>query len=180
VFGLGFGEIVVLIIAAIVVIGPRELPSVLRKLGRWASQLRRMAADLRIQSGIDDVLREGNLHEDIAEIRKLARGEIHDVSLATRVSQEDYKAEPEPKSPVIEIVREREAPIEGPDVAGALPETAVVYADSFPRSEFADDPVYLASIPDPPDPDTVAEPDEVAAEAKGTGDAVAHDGTNAT
>jgi sec-independent protein translocase protein TatB len=78
-FGLSFGELVVLVIVAVVVIGPRDLPKMLRKLGQWAGKLRRMASEMRAQSGIDDVLRADGLGEDIAEIRKLARGELDNV-----------------------------------------------------------------------------------------------------
>src|SRR5678816_952241 len=85
-FGLSFGELVVLIIVAVVVIGPRDLPKVLRKLGQWAGKLRRMAADMRAQSGIDEVLREGTLREDIAEIRRLARGELEGVRAAASLN----------------------------------------------------------------------------------------------
>ncbi len=78
-FGLSFGELVVLVIVAVVVIGPRDLPKMLRKAGQWAGKLRRMAADMRAQSGIDDVLKADGLGEDLAEIRKLARGELDNV-----------------------------------------------------------------------------------------------------
>src|SRR5262245_42638434 len=79
VFGFSFSELVVLVIVALVVIGPKELPKVLRKLGQWAGKLRRLAADLRAQSGIDEVLKVDGLGENINEIRKLARGELDDV-----------------------------------------------------------------------------------------------------
>ncbi len=78
-FGMSFGELVVVVVLAIVVIGPKDLPKILRKLGQWSGKLRRMAADLRAQSGIDEVLREGSVAQDIAEIRKLARGELGNV-----------------------------------------------------------------------------------------------------
>src|SRR3954471_7421423 len=76
---MSFGELAVVIIVALVVMGPKELPKVLRKLGQWAGKLRRMAADLRAQSGIDDALRGEGLDDDIREIRKLARGELDNV-----------------------------------------------------------------------------------------------------
>ena len=82
---MGFGELTVVVIVALVVMGPKELPKVLRKLGQWAGKLRRMASDIRSQSGIDDVLRGEGISEDIAEIRKLARGEIENVTRAARV-----------------------------------------------------------------------------------------------
>ncbi|HEX7664049.1 MAG TPA: Sec-independent protein translocase protein TatB, partial [Polyangiaceae bacterium] len=78
-FGLGFGELVIIAIVAMVVIGPRDLPKVMRKAGQWAGKLRRMAAEARAQSGIDDILKDSTLGTDIHEIRKLARGELSDV-----------------------------------------------------------------------------------------------------
>jgi sec-independent protein translocase protein TatB len=90
-FGLSFGELVVLVIVAVVVIGPRDLPRILRKLGQWSGKLRRMASEMRVQSGIDEVLKADGLGEDIAELRKLARGELDHVrSAATLGSLSSY------------------------------------------------------------------------------------------
>ena len=75
-FGLSFGELVVLLIVAVVVLGPKELPRYLRKAGQFAGQLRRLAYDMREKSGIDEVLRTEGIARDIAEIRALARGEL--------------------------------------------------------------------------------------------------------
>jgi sec-independent protein translocase protein TatB len=76
VFGLSFGELCVLLIVAVVVLGPKELPVYLRKAGQLAGKLRRMAYDMREKSGIDEILRTEGIDRDIAEIRRLARGEI--------------------------------------------------------------------------------------------------------
>ena len=84
-FGMSFGELVVLIVVAIVVIGPKDLPKMLGKLGRFAGKMRRMAADLRHQSGIDEVLRTEGIHENLTEIRKLARGELDQITEAARL-----------------------------------------------------------------------------------------------
>jgi sec-independent protein translocase protein TatB len=84
VFGLSFGELVVLLIVAMVVLGPKELPKYLRKAGLFAGRLRRMAFEMREKSGIDEVLRTEGIDRDIAEIRRLARGEITGVVSAVR------------------------------------------------------------------------------------------------
>ena len=34
-FGLGFGEIMVLLLVGIVVVGPKRLPTLMRTAGRW-------------------------------------------------------------------------------------------------------------------------------------------------
>lgn len=70
-FGLGFGEVVLLIIVAIVVVGPRQLPSMMRTAGQWVSRIRRMSTDLRAQSGIDQLMREEGIDRSIQEIRAL-------------------------------------------------------------------------------------------------------------
>jgi sec-independent protein translocase protein TatB len=150
---MSFGELTIVVIVALVVMGPKELPKVLRKLGQWAGKLRRMAADLRAQSGIDDALRTEGLDIDIHEIRKLARGELDgvvkaDLNKAAAVSVAAAPKAPEP-SPIgifseMFVQRDRENPLEGPDSYGALPDTAIVYDGSLPKSPLAEDPLYIA------------------------------------
>ena len=60
-FDIGWTELLIIAIIAIVVVGPRELPGMLRTFGRYASQLRRMAGDF--QSQFNDALREAELDE---------------------------------------------------------------------------------------------------------------------
>jgi len=163
---MSFGELAIVVIVGLIVIGPKELPKVLRKLGQWASKLRRMAADLRSQSGIDDALRTEGLTDDLREIRKLARGELDGVvraaSVVATASTSRYEPlAPEPSSDFY-VERDRENPREGPDSYGALPDTAIVYADTLPKSPLARDPLYLlgdagAALPAPEAPTSDAE-----------------------
>ncbi len=146
-FGFSFGELVVLVVVAIVVIGPKDLPKVLRTLGQWSGKLRRMASDMRAQSGIDDVLRTEGLTDDLNEIRKLARGELDTVSRAATLSESAGPALSSYEDAQISVDRDREQPREGPDTANALPDTAFVYVESFPRSKWADDPVWVLGDP---------------------------------
>ena len=101
-FGLSFGELVMLLLVAVVVLGPKEMPRYLRKAGQLAGQLRRMAYDMRTKSGIDEVLRSDGIGADIAEIRRLAtfaRGELGSImtdlrSTANGVGFRDVPASP--------------------------------------------------------------------------------------
>jgi sec-independent protein translocase protein TatB len=172
VFGLSFGELVVVVIVAMVVLGPKELPKVLRTVGQWAGRARRFAAEMREKSGIDDVLRVEGIDRDIAEIRKLARGEIEGVVAAGRsvraavagatapviatpsatgptvygsASELAATSAPTPALPPVEVDRVREYPLEGPDSYGALPDTAMVYGGGFPASPLASDPIYTGA-----------------------------------
>jgi sec-independent protein translocase protein TatB len=60
-FDVGWSELVVIGVVALVVIGPKELPGVLRTVGKAAGKLRTMAGEFRTQ--FDDAMREAELHE---------------------------------------------------------------------------------------------------------------------
>lgn len=68
---LGFQEIVLLGILALVVIGPKDLPLMLRKLGRWTAKLRGMAQEFR--TGFDELARQAELDELKREVEALRR-----------------------------------------------------------------------------------------------------------
>ncbi|MCT7375335.1 Sec-independent protein translocase protein TatB [Chelativorans salis] len=77
-FDLGWPELLVIAIVLIVVVGPKDLPGVLRGFGRTTTKLRSMAGDFRKQ--FDEALREAEL-DDVKRLaddaRKLdPRGEI--------------------------------------------------------------------------------------------------------
>jgi sec-independent protein translocase protein TatB len=150
VFGLSFGELLVLLLVAVIVLGPKDMPRYLRKAGEFAGRLRRLAFDMREKSGIDEVLRAEGIDLDIAEIRRLARGEINGVVAAVRsttdplrreIASVSAKAATEPAAtPLFE--GQREYPPEGADAYGALPDTSKVYEGDLPASPLSDDPLY--------------------------------------
>src|SRR6185369_15897911 len=76
----------VLLIVGIVVIGPRNLPSMMRTAGQWVAKLRRMSTDLRSQSGIDDLIRQEGLEREIAELRSLSRMNVVDTLITPAIS----------------------------------------------------------------------------------------------
>ena len=161
VFGFSLSELIVVIVVALVVIGPKDLPKMLRKLGQYAGKLRRMASDLRAQSGIDEALRTEGLADDIAEIRKLARGELDAVQRS--VDMTGVTARPADTTSASSgyrddfyVVRDREYPRDGADAYGALPDNAIVYAEGLPKSKLARDPLYMLGDPNgvlPPEPE---------------------------
>jgi len=70
-FDIGFSELVVIGLIALIVLGPKRLPEVARTAGRWMGQLRRFIADVK-----QDIDREMHT-EDLAELRKL-KEELND------------------------------------------------------------------------------------------------------
>ena len=127
-FGLGLGEVLVLIIVGIIVVGPRKLPTLMRSAGQWISKLRRMSSELRAQSGIDDLIRQEGLEREIQEIRSLSRVNIVDTLMAPGIAAaavQPTAPAPQPVArpvPVLppEPLREREYPLIGCDSYGAL------------------------------------------------------------
>ena len=68
---LGLNEMLVLGVLALVVIGPKDLPLLLRKLGRWTAKLRGMAQEFR--TGFDELARQAELDELKKEVEALRR-----------------------------------------------------------------------------------------------------------
>ncbi|MEZ6023184.1 MAG: Sec-independent protein translocase protein TatB [Hyphomonadaceae bacterium] len=130
---LGFQEIVLLAVLALVVVGPKDLPLLLRKLGRWTAKLRGMAQEFR--SGFDELARQAELDELRREVDALRRTtSLHDIGREITKplpTLEDYagisKPPPKPAAPALETP-------EGPPA-----EAAPVEAASEPTPEAADD-----------------------------------------
>jgi sec-independent protein translocase protein TatB len=60
-FGIDSPELLVIAIVALVVIGPKELPGMLRSWGKWMAQMRGMAAEFR--GHVDEMVRQSELDE---------------------------------------------------------------------------------------------------------------------
>lgn len=65
-FDVGWPELVVILIVALLVIGPRDLPKALYTMGKWLRAARRVTSDF--QRHVDDMMRESELDE----VRKVA------------------------------------------------------------------------------------------------------------
>ena len=60
-FGIDSGELIIIAVVALVVIGPKDLPRVMRALGNFIGRARGMARHFR--SGIDTMIREAELED---------------------------------------------------------------------------------------------------------------------
>ncbi|MEA3015825.1 MAG: sec-independent protein translocase protein TatB [Sphingomonadales bacterium] len=60
-FGIDSGELLIIAVVALVVIGPKDLPNVMRTVGGWIARARGMATHFR--AGIDTMIRETELEE---------------------------------------------------------------------------------------------------------------------
>ncbi|MFC4291760.1 Sec-independent protein translocase protein TatB [Sphingorhabdus arenilitoris] len=60
-FDIASSEFLLVLLIALVVIGPKDLPKVLRVVGKWVAKGRAIVAQFR--AGIDDMVRESELKE---------------------------------------------------------------------------------------------------------------------
>src|SRR5262245_34109779 len=71
-FDLSWTEILLIGTAAIIFIGPKELPNALRTAGQWAGKARGLAREF--QSSVDDMVRESDIAKIKDEVGKLGSG----------------------------------------------------------------------------------------------------------
>ena len=97
-FGIGWAELLVIVIAvvAIIVVGPKELPRLMRTFGHYVGKLRHMAADFQRQ--FEEAVRDS----EIDEVRK-AMQEFHaqasDINLRAPVDEPLMVPKPRAKTP---------------------------------------------------------------------------------
>lgn len=71
--GIGGFEYLIIAAVALIVVGPERLPVMLRQLGKWVAQMRRMASEFR--SSFDEMARQSELDELRKEVEALRSGQ---------------------------------------------------------------------------------------------------------
>ncbi len=69
----GAEEIMVVAVVALIFVGPKDLPIVLRKVGQFTAKMRGLAAEFR--ASFDEMARQSELDELKREVEALRRGE---------------------------------------------------------------------------------------------------------
>jgi sec-independent protein translocase protein TatB len=127
VFGIGFGEMMVLAVILVVAVGPDRMPKLLKAALRGYREFRQAARDLRASTGIDELLQD----EDLQALRrplsippsKPTKPKAPGPAKAPGRSLEDDRAEL-PLRPVDRLFAERgEAAPELEDASEGLSET---------------------------------------------------------
>jgi sec-independent protein translocase protein TatB len=70
-FDIGWTELLLIAVVAIVVIGPKDLPRAMRAVGHWTGKVKRMAGDFQRQ--FNEALREADLGDVKKEVDRLGR-----------------------------------------------------------------------------------------------------------
>ena len=88
-FNIGFGEILIVLVVAFVIVGPDDLPKVARWLGRGLRKLRLLMRDIKRETGLDE------LEKEVKDVQRDVRATVRelDVSQDLRDAVKDVKAE---------------------------------------------------------------------------------------
>jgi sec-independent protein translocase protein TatB len=96
-FGIGFGEMVVIAVLILIAVGPDKLPTMVKTVARTYRQFRRAAQEIRSSTGIDDLLRD----EELKELAALRKEKLLAMSAAKPAAAKAAAAKPlgEPAAP---------------------------------------------------------------------------------
>jgi sec-independent protein translocase protein TatB len=126
---IGWVELSIIAMITILVVGPKEIPRVLRTVTQVVRKVRSMASEF--QSGIDDLAREAELDDLKKDIEKTASKDLAD----------DLENTIDPTGEVTESVREIEASLkEDPRESSETKTVADAIRDSTPTPPPADKP----------------------------------------
>src|SRR3954469_8926291 len=71
-------ELLIAAIVALIVVGPKDLPVLLRRFGQFMAKLRGMAAEFR--ASFDEMARQSELDELRKEVDALRKGQLSDIA----------------------------------------------------------------------------------------------------
>ena len=146
-FDIGWSELLVVAIVLIVVVGPKDLPPMIRAFGKTMAGFRKMAGDFRAQ--FDEAMKEADMddvRQTIADVRNLnPTNSLRDAMNPLRQLGNDIRSDLQkaatPSGPATS------APVDAPDVTLSGPEMTM--PDAPPPALM---PAPVAAAPMPPAP----------------------------
>ena len=168
-FDIGWSELMVIAVVALIAIGPKELPGVLRSVGQWIGKARKMAAEF--QGQFQEAMREAemaDLKKSFDEVKDaatgLASGNVmtslqKDVSDSLQIPSLDKPAETPVDAQVASIIEE---PVIPTTPAAPTP-TTFVEAETHAA---ANEPLIITREHEAAKQDTAPPPADVLKDAK--------------
>ena len=150
-FDISWGELLLIGVVALVFIGPKELPTVLRTLGQWMAKLRRMANEF--QNQFHEAMREA----EMADLKK----QVDDLT-TTAHSYANFDPVSEVRRELESTQQQIESAIEKPADSTTSPAVSAAPASEAPASA---PPAEPAPLPAPVEQPAATEPALVGTEA---------------
>jgi len=143
-FDISWTEFLLIAVVALVVIGPKELPTVLRTVGQWTRRIRAMAADF--QGQFQEALREAEMADLKKQVDDIAQGvkndiksydPLKDVRADVQAARQDIQSSLESPALMTGTTEAPSPPAPEPEPAAALaapePEQATEIAPALPE-----------------------------------------------
>ncbi|BBF92701.1 Sec-independent protein translocase protein TatB [Blastochloris tepida] len=148
-FDIGWSELLVIAVVALVVIGPKELPDVIRGVGRTVAKLRSMAAEF--QGQFNEALREAeltDLKKSVDDIRSIANP-LQTLKDEVRQTIENAVTAPQRSAAT---PQQAETTPQQAETAPQAPDTALQPAPAAPLdlADVAAQPAPVAAVAGPP------------------------------
>lgn len=143
---LSWTEILLIGTAAIIFIGPKELPGALKTLGQWAAKARSLAREF--QSNVDDMIRESELDKIKSQVDKFG-SDLGTPGDLTRSIEQTI----DPKGEINKALAAPDLSLDGAALGGSGSVSASKPADTPPAESPAAEPSPpAAGAPDPSAP----------------------------
>ena len=142
-FDIGWTELVVIGVVALIAIGPKELPGALRALGQWMGKIRRMAGEF--QGHFNEAMREAEMADLKKQVDTLTSGFD---PMETARKEMESAMEDKPANPTNPATAEAAAWRDGAaaDTAGYVTPTETPSSDAAATE--AERPADAAKVPD--------------------------------
>ena len=127
-FDLGSTKLLLLGIIALLVVGPKELPGMLRTIGRYVGMIKRQAAEFRTQ--FDDAMKESelaDLKKQVEDISREAETAVRDAETSIKTGMADIETEANKSLATVEAEAYKagdHATLQTPAATHSPPETA--------------------------------------------------------
>jgi sec-independent protein translocase protein TatB len=126
-FDISAGELIIVGVVALIVIGPKELPGMLRSVGQAVAKVRRMAGEF--QSQFSEAMREAEFAEakkKVEDIGNSVSSAFNDASTSPSTSSTSAGAPSDPEKPLLLPELSAPAEVTPESIAAQAAETSAV------------------------------------------------------
>ncbi len=141
-FGIDSPELLVIAVVALIVIGPKELPGMLRSWGKWMAKARGMAAEFR--GHVDEMVRQSELDEVKKQLEGPSGLDLKSLDPTREIKSAIQEGMAEGEKAVAEAKGTFDNPLAEPESA---PQIAVE-----PAAEAAPETAPTVAVEPPPEP----------------------------
>ena len=128
-FGIGYTEMFVVAVVAIIVIGPKDLPRVLRALGKTVAKMRGMAREF--QGHLDSAMKEAGIDEVKKEFDNI-KNSANIIEPVKKTTVDEVKKQEDDFKKLFGEVPPADAP-KAPAAVSPVPASAAAAAARLPR-----------------------------------------------